>query len=184
MPRATCLIALGVILFSAPLAAEVQDAATTGFTSLNTAEIAAPVDQVFAAFLAIEHWWHPDHTYWGDAAGLYLEPRVGGFFGERQLDGDGEVHHAEILWLDPQKGLRLQGGFGPLQQHALHAVLTVGLSQTESGTTDVSFKYAVGGYVPGGVADWAPVVDGVLQQQLSRLQAYAETGEPVPSGRN
>ena len=84
MIRLLCLLSLCAGFVAAPLRAEVQDATAAGFTSLNTAAVDAPVARVFFAFLEITRWWHPDHTYWGDAANLYLEPRVGGFFGERQ----------------------------------------------------------------------------------------------------
>jgi hypothetical protein len=42
--------------------------------------------------------------------------------------------------------------------------------------TGFSLKY--GGYMAGGLARFAPVVDRVYAQQVERLKTYAETGRP------
>jgi len=38
--------------------------------------------------------------------------------------------------------------------------------------------YNVGGYMQGGFTQLAPVVDGVLTNQVKRLKAISETGRP------
>jgi hypothetical protein len=48
--------------------------------------------------------------------------------------------------------------------------------------TSVELTYAVGGYRPGGFADLAPIVDGVVREQLLRLKAFVETGKPDAPG--
>jgi hypothetical protein len=38
--------------------------------------------------------------------------------------------------------------------------------------------YDLGGFVDGGFQDMAPKVDGVLGEQIGRLQTFIETGSP------
>jgi len=55
--------------------------------------------------------------------------------------------------------------------------------EKEGGKTELSLTYALGGYLPGGADKLAPVVDGVLGQQVGRLKSLVETGSPAaPKG--
>ena len=188
------LLVLGALLLAGDTPAAVPDAAEAGFTSVNELTIAAPCANVWEELVAIRRWWQDDHTFWGDAANLSLDPHLGGYFAERKPDGTGEVRHLEVIWVEPGRRLRLRGGLGPLQEHAVSAVLTITLAPVATdgspdgarndGACRLIVKYAVGGYVPGGLAAWAPVVDGVLRQQFTRLQTLVETGSPdAPGGR-
>lgn len=47
-----------------------------------------------------------------------------------------------------------------------------------SGGTQFEWTYAVGGYMPGGLAAIAPAVDAVLGDQLNRLKRFVESGRP------
>ena len=157
-----------------PTTAEVVDAAESGFTVRTQLEVAAPPAQVYTALTdEIARWWHPDHTYSGDSANLYLEARAGGIFGERLPDG-GTVKHLEVLYADPGRLLRLGGGLGPLQAVAVTGALTVQLEATTGGTR-LTMTYAVGGYAPQGLQNIAGPVDGVLVQQMARLKAHVES---------
>jgi len=42
----------------------------------------------------------------------------------------------------------------------------------------VTQSYVVGGYIRGGMDQWAPRVDGVLHEQLDRLKGFVE-GKPL-----
>jgi hypothetical protein len=42
----------------------------------------------------------------------------------------------------------------------------------------MTLNYAVGGYDPDGLDTLAPAVDGVLEEAMMRLRAFAETGDP------
>ena len=42
--------------------------------------------------------------------------------------------------------------------------------------TRLELSYNVGGYVPAGLNNLAPVVDSVLSTQVQRLKKFAETG--------
>jgi hypothetical protein len=48
----------------------------------------------------------------------------------------------------------------------------------ETNGTRLELTYNVGGYRPGGLAELAAPVDGVLRAQLLRLKSFVETGKP------
>jgi len=175
--RPLAALALAPLLAVAPAAAEVADSAPHGFTVVNRAEIAAPPNRVWRALTGeIARWWHPDHTFSGDAGNLSIDLAPGGCFCER-LPGGGAVRHLAVIHFDPGELLTLSGGLGPLQSVGAAGSLEIRLTPAEAGTA-VSWSYAVGGYVAGGLEAWAAPVDGVLAQQLSRLTRFVERGSP------
>ncbi len=105
---------------------------------------------------------------------LYLQAEPKGWFGERLPDG-GLVKHLEVVAVFPGKRLRLQGALGPLQEFAVNGSMTVDLAEVDQ-ETRLTWTYCVGGYRPGGLADLAQPVDGVLLAQFQRLKKLAETG--------
>jgi hypothetical protein len=157
--------------------AEVVDAEAGGFTVRSIVVVdAAAADVYRAATRRVGAWWDGDHTFSGDAANLRIEARANGCFCEKLEDG-GEVRHLTVVYVEPGKMLRMTGGLGPLQGLAVTGTLALGFAE-EDGRTTVELTYAVAGYRPGGLADWAAAVDGVLTGQLTRLKRYVETGRP------
>jgi hypothetical protein len=45
--------------------------------------------------------------------------------------------------------------------------------------TRVQLSYSVGGFIVGGFDKIAPAVESMLNEQLSRLKLFAETGKPT-----
>ena len=89
----------------------------------------------------------------------------------------GGVRHFEVVHADAPRALRLIGGLGPLQEVGASGSLTWSLEASETGAeTRVSYSYAVHGHLEGGLGAWASPVDGVLRQQLERLERLIETG--------
>jgi uncharacterized protein YndB with AHSA1/START domain len=163
-----CLLAV-----SGTAAAEVLEAVPAGFRVRTTLDLAAAPEEVFAALTERTGlWWHPDHTFGGDASRLYLEQRAGGIFGETLPDG-GSVRHLDVLFFRPPTLLRLGGGLGPLQGMAVNGALTIALAPAGDGTR-LELTYDVGGWAPGGLAALAGPVDGVLAQQMARLKLFVE----------
>lgn len=74
--------------------------------------------------------------------------------------------------------LRLSGGLGPLGLMGVNGNLTWEFeSSGESGEeTVLTWTYAVGGYLDGGLDSLAPAVDGVLREQLISLKHFVESG--------
>jgi uncharacterized protein YndB with AHSA1/START domain len=166
-------------LLLAPLvaSAEVADSSPGGFTlKINLSVAASPAD-VYRAFVhSIGDWWDPGHTFSGNSHNLSIEDKASGCFCEKLPDGGG-VRHMEVVYVSPGKQIVLNGGLGPLQSLATTGSMTVKFSPGEGGTK-LEAAYAVGGYMPGGLNTLAPVVDGVLLVQLTRLKNYAEHREP------
>ncbi|MDP3295362.1 MAG: SRPBCC domain-containing protein [Nevskia sp.] len=157
-------------------AAEVLKASEQSFLARNQVTIAAPPAKVWAALIEPARWWNQEHSWSGKAANFSLDARAGGCFCERLAEG-GSVEHQHVVMVLPNRLLRLTGGLGPLQAEAVSAVLSWEL-KAEGEHTTLSQTYAVNGQVPGGLAGWATPVDGVIREQLERLQKLIETGKP------
>ena len=172
------------LMFAAALAAgaaaraEVIDVQPSGFAVRETVTVKAPPAAVWAVLTRPAAWWSPDHTYSHDAANLTLDARPGGLWTEA-LPGGGGVKHLEVVYVDPPRLLRLEGALGPMQAMGGVGHLTVTLAPAEGGTR-VTADYDFGGQEVGGFAGLAPVVDQVLGQQFSRLQAAAERAAARP----
>lgn len=107
------------------------------------------------------------HTYSGDSGNLTLVLTAGQCFCER-LSGGGSVEHMRVVYVEPGRTLRLQGGLGPLQAEAATGTLTFSLAPVAGGT-QITQSYVVGGFVRGGADKLANPVDRVLAEQLDRL---------------
>jgi carbon monoxide dehydrogenase subunit G len=154
-----------------PAAAEVSDRSSAGFEIVQTATIAAPRAQVWAALVKPQLWWDSRHTFSGDATNLSLD-LSSGCFCERLAAG--QVRHMTVTYADGGSALRMFGGLGPLQFTGAAGALAVTLEAVGS-STRIKLTYDVGGYAKGGLAEtWAAPVDGVLGQQLTRLKALVE----------
>ena len=159
------------------MTADVTDSSATGFTSVNKVVVDASADRAYdTAITHIGSWWDPEHTWSGDARNLTIDARAGGIFREALPDG-GSVTHMAIVYADPARSLRFQGGLGPLQGMAITGSLTWQYTTTGN-RTEIRWTYAVSGYAPGGVAPLSGPVDSVLRHQLERLKRFIETGAP------
>ena len=166
-----------VLAVAGPTLAEVKSVAPNGFEVVSATTIAAPADRVYAALGEVGRWWSASHTFSRDAANLSLELRAGGCFCERLKDG-GSVQHLQVVYAAPGQGLRLRGALGPLQMEGVDGTLSWTLKPTEGGT-NVTQTYVVGGYIRGGMEQWAPRVDRVLDEQLQRLKSFVEGKSPT-----
>jgi uncharacterized protein YndB with AHSA1/START domain len=167
---------IAIAILSSIARADVVDSAAGGFTIKQTLNVAAPAAKAWSALLEVRSWWDKSHTWSGDAANLSIEPAPGGCFCEK-LPGGGGVRHMTVVYVDPNKLLRLTGGLGPLQDMAVVGVLTFKLTEAQ-GKTTLETTYKIGGYAPTGLAGLARPVDGVLGEQLARWKRKVETGKP------
>jgi uncharacterized protein YndB with AHSA1/START domain len=163
------------LMIQAEIYASVTDTSFYGFTSKQVLVIKASPDTLYRTFTDIGRWWDPEHTYSGKAANLSLEPFAGGCFCELLANGGG-VHHMTVLYVDPGKIIRLEGGLGPLQAMAVTGIMTVLFTKIPEGTK-LTITYTVGGYSPGGLVKLASAVDNVLGLQVTRLKEVAERHE-------
>ena len=153
--------------------AAIADSSATGFTVTFEKVVRVLPDSIYTyLFRDIGKWWSPDHTWSGKASNLSIVPRPGGCFCEK-LENGGGVRHMTVVFADPGKMLRLEGGLGPLQMMAVNGSMTFTITP-EGEAARLSLIYTVGGYFPGGGGKWAPLVDKVVGEQFGRLVGYTE----------
>lgn len=155
--------------------AEVKEAAPDHLLIQASRTIHAPPDRLYAALTDVGRWWSSEHTYSGDATHLSLKAEAGGCFCERW--GDQSVEHGRVIWAAPGHVLRLDAALGPLQSLAVHGVMSFTLKPAPEGTA-LQFDYRVNGSGASGLDKIAPAANGMLMDQLDRLQRYAEKGKP------
>jgi hypothetical protein len=173
----TSIVATAMFLVVPATQAEVLDADTHGFTiRINTMVDAERMAVYKAAIDNVGSWWHGDHTISGFAQNLYIDARVPGCFCEKLGEGAGIVHMT-VTYLSPGIVMRLTGGLGPLGLMGVDGNMTWEFDDAGEGTV-VTLNYAVGGYYADGLDAIAPAVNGVLEEAMTRLRAFAETGDP------
>jgi hypothetical protein len=160
---ATCALAA-----AAPADAEVIDASPAGMTTHGVARVAATPAQAWAVLVTPARYWNAEHSWSGDAANMTLDPRAGGCFCEALPKQGGSVRHMQVIFARPDDELRMSGALGPFQTEAVTGVLTVTLKPIAGGT-EIAWDYKLGGYTRLNLVELAPVVDGVVGEQLGRL---------------
>lgn len=172
-------VAIAAALAATPAAAEVVETTADRFVTRAAASVAAPPLKTWLALTKPGEWWNPQHSWSGDASNMTITPQGGGCFCECIPVGDsgnssameGSARHAEVLQAFPMKVLRMSGGFGPLQGEPVSGILTITLKEVPGGTR-ILWEYNVGGPMRYKIAEIAPAVDGVMSEQLKRLQAH------------
>lgn len=182
----TLLVSAALIAaISAPASAEVKNATDSGFNVVHITEVVAEPDVIWKRLIAPKAYWSKAHSWSGNSDGFYIDAQAGGcfceLFQENGADGKtittGSVEHMRVIFAQPGKVLRMQGGLGPLQSEAVLGTLTVAMERSKDGkSTKLSFSYVVGGHMRYKVADIAPAVDKVLGEQFKSLIApFAST---------
>jgi len=152
----------------APLAmAEVVSSAADHYVLRHEAVTAEPAADIWARLIAPADWWHPDHTYSGDAGNLSLDPQAGGLWREDWPGGSGA--HGTVLAVAEGQVLRLDGAFGPLQSMGVRVVWTITLSHTAAGGTRIVFDEVAAGSSASQRDAIAPAVDRVKSEAIARL---------------
>ncbi|MBX7541738.1 SRPBCC family protein [Qipengyuania sphaerica] len=176
MRKSAIIAATTAFLLAMPASAEVVESSEHGFTTSDSAAIAAAPRQVWMALIKPGDWWADDHSWSGDASNMSLVPSAGGCFcekipGQGDIPLDGSARHAVVVQAIPDKSLRLRGGLGPLQGEPAEGVLTITLEPVDGGTL-VEWTYKVGGPMSFEIDMISAAVDGVMSQQLRGLQAH------------
>jgi len=164
------------VLAARPSTAEVTSVAADGFVSEHTLVLeAAPARAYQALTDEVAGWWDAAHSYSGDAANFSLDARAGGCFCEALPNG-GSVEHMRVVFAQPGRMLRMQGGLGPLQGMGVSGSMSFELAADDAGRTVLKYRYAVSGASISGLAALAEPVDRVQLGQLTRLAAYLAGG--------
>jgi uncharacterized protein YndB with AHSA1/START domain len=164
--------AIGVALIVAgTVHAEVKDVSASGFTLENSQVVPVDAKTAWNALVNdVGRWWPKDHTWWGDASKLSIQPRAGGCFCE--LNGEQQAWHMTVTFVDPGKTLRMTGGLGPLQGMGLDGALEWRFAPADGGGTKITLYYRAGGYTPDDLGKFVPVVDKVQGLQLGGLADF------------
>lgn len=174
------LIFAFALLASVPAIAGVVDTSASGFTIRTTISVkGSPGDAYRIVSGSIGEWWHPDHTYSGDARNMSIDLANTGCFCEKLPDG-GFVRHLTVVLAIPGQLLRLSGGLGPLQELGAAGTLTWTFGEADGGTT-IAMTYTAVGYHPQGLGSMAGAFDSVLGEQMKRLKNFIDTGKAEPA---
>lgn len=171
MRRAPAWLITGLFLVPAVLPAA-ETFALRGVTIEKEVVVAAPPDEAWNAFTGdVSAWW--DHTFSGNPERLVIDRIAGGGFWE-YFDAEGHgVQHAEIIWAEPGKILKMRGPLG-FSGKALDLVHTFRFSPDPGGTKIHLTLNAMGQLDDEGVAAMEAVWDHFL---VERFQAHIAAGK-------
>lgn len=154
------------------LQAEVINSSEHGFTLRIEKTVNSDAMTAYRQFIRIGEWWDAEHTWFGEAENLSLEPRAGGCFCEKSAGR--EVLHMTVTYVDPGREVRMTGGLGPLQMMGVHGGWSWQFSALPDDTTKIILNYQVVGFLADGLDSLAAVVDGVQTSQVERLVSVIE----------
>lgn len=158
-----------LIIASWTAQAEIVSSSETHYVLRHEAQSRLTADEVWQRLIEPSAWWHPEHTYSGDAGNLTLDLRPGGLWLER-WDG-GSVAHGEVLLVVDGTSLRLNAPFGPLQGVGAYTIWTITISDDTAGAKIVFEETATA--PPGAkLHELAPAVDFVKSEAIRRLSAH------------
>jgi len=166
---------------SAPGMAEVVSVSSNGFQVRHEVQLNIPPEEAYELLVNVGSWWNASHTYTHNTKNLSIDARPGGCFCEKYPNGGG-VQHMSVVHAAPGKALRMSGALGPLQAHGLSGSMSWDfIPQKPAGNSPTLSKlvltYSVGGYMLGGFEKFAPMVDNMLGEQISRYKNLANTGK-------
>jgi len=165
---------LATAIAGLPASAEIVSATADHYTLRHEAVSDLGVEETWERLIQPETWWHPDHTYSGNAEHLWLNPNAGGPWME-SWEGN-VVEHGRVLSILENRMLRLDAPFGPLQGLGVQVVWTITLeADPANGGTKIVFDEVANGSSQSGLAQIAPAADMVKQQAIERLAAPALT---------
>lgn len=160
------LVTLFVFFSASVVHADVITASDEHFILRLESDSALAPDALWERLIVPAAWWHPDHTYSGDAKNLTLEAKAGGLW--REDWAGGSVEHGRVLLLQPGKVLRMQAPFGPLQSVGAYAVWTITVMPADKGSV-VRFDVSAVAPAGAGLESLAPAVNAVKSEALRRL---------------
>lgn len=161
-----------LLLGTGPAVAEVTAVAADGFVSEHNLILEADPGRAYQALTdEVAAWWDAAHSYSGEAKNFRLDAWAGGCFCEKLPDG-GSVEHMRVVFAQPGKLLRMQGGLGPLQTMGVSGSMVFALEPAEGGRTRLAYRYVVSGWSGSGLDGLAEPVDRVQLGQLERLAVY------------
>jgi uncharacterized protein YndB with AHSA1/START domain len=149
-----------------PAKADIVSASDSHYVLRHEGTTALSPEATWQRLVAPRSWWHPDHTYSGDAENLEFDARAGGLWREEWPGGS--VAHGQVLSVIPGKTLRLEAPFGPLQGVGAYTIWTITLEAIDGGTLVVFDESSIGP-PSADMAELAKAVDYVKAEAMRRL---------------
>ncbi|MFZ3000527.1 MAG: hypothetical protein WA071_09350 [Undibacterium umbellatum] len=176
---ATALLGLSVL--GAPSMAEVVNISSNGFLVRHEVQLNIPPEEAYELLVNVGSWWNPSHTYTLNTKNLNIDARPGGCFCEKYPNGGG-VQHMSVVHAAPGKALRMTGALGPMQAHGLAGSMSWDFiaqkpADNSQALSKLVLTYSVGGYMTGSFDKMAPMVNGMLGEQITRYKNLANTGK-------
>ena len=156
-----------LLLLPFPAMAEVISASADGFIVKIERQIDVKADKAYQQFVQVDEWWIADHTYFGNSQNLSFDLRAGGCFCE--IQGEKQVLHMTISYVNPGKEVRMVGGLGPLQMMGVSGGMSWKFGATEDGKTTITHHYQVSGSEIANLDKIASIVDKVQSMQVDSL---------------
>lgn len=167
------ITALALILICVVSAfAQVQEFTPKGFSFVDSVTVPLSADSTFDVMTGnVLGWW--DHHMSDNPKSLVIEPKAGGGFYEFFDEAGHGVKHAEVIYAERGKKLRLEGPLG-LAGSALLLVSTWDYQPAAKGTT-VLLTVNMSGQIDG---ETAAIVQKVWHHFLyDGLKTYIESGK-------
>lgn len=164
---------VGVWWAAGLLHAEVTQTSSNGFQIKHVCVVEAGPDQAFEKFVKeFNHWYDVNHSYSGKAENLSIDLEKHCML--EKLPGGGFVRHMEIVYYQPGKVIRMNGGLGPLQGLGVYGALTFEFQPVEGSPekTQVTLNYCVSGAEFLRLDKIATPVESVLGMQLDAYKKY------------
>lgn len=161
-------------IFSSSAVADVVTTSDTHYVLHHEASSLLEPDALWDRLIEPSSWWHPDHTYSGDARNLSLDATAGGLWLET-WDG-GSVAHGEVLLVQKGEMLRMNAPFGPLQGIGAYTIWTVTITATDDGSL-VTFDEVASAPPGNDMEQLAGAVDYVKTEAIGRLVAGEDADE-------
>lgn len=166
------LLSLISLFFVSPSKAEVVESHEYGFKIVQNYEINAKGKQIYNSILAPKNWWSSSHTWSKNSNNLYIEPFANGCFCEK-LKNKGSVLHMNIVYIAPNKEIRMFGALGPMQFSGSTGHLILKITEKDN-SSNLEISFIGGGYFSGGLNKLAPMADKMLSEQFSNLKNFIE----------
>ena len=138
-----------------------------GFTIQIKQEANVDSKTAYQQFLKVNEWWNAEHTYFGKSENLFIEAKANGCFCE--VEGDKQVLHMIVSYVEPNKEIKMIGGLGPLQMMGVNGGMSWKFIDLGNNKSKVIHHYQVSGAIDGGLDKIAPFVDQVQTIQVSAL---------------
>jgi hypothetical protein len=171
---AGAVLLASVVLSPGSARADKRVLSSGAFEVVQRVELPGSPEVIFDAVTGdISGWW--DHTFSGDPARLYIEPKVGGGFWELFDEEGNGVRHAVVIGCERGKMLRLEGPLG-FAGHALSMVHTFDFNAIDGGErTELVVTVHGAGELEEG---WVEAVEGVWHHFIvEQLEPWVESGK-------